>query len=158
MEFLNIRKVDGLLYKAKAFKQHIEREYGSLSMKCVVIEAPAKNFKRGKTNTNTTTMLISMNALVSQICFDLWDVYPIYYDVTSARKIAWPDVAFHKIVGSDIKKEEVLRQVMLLEPQANWICGTQSGKLIKQNFDMADSYTIGRAFLIDDGKHNTKFL
>jgi hypothetical protein len=44
-------------------------------------------------------------------------------------------------------KHQIWEQVVKLEPQINWKYGTRSRKLLDANYDMADSYIIGKCFI-----------
>jgi hypothetical protein len=85
-----------------------------------------------------------MNAMISGYLYRKFNREPIYYNVLSARKMAFPDLVIPQKFPN--KKYLIWESVMKAEPTLNWIYN-KNGKLADENFDMADSFVIGLAHI-----------
>jgi len=92
--------------------------------------------------------------MVSSYLYNHYDVEPIYYNVNTARKLAFQD--FKKQDNSEQTKHYIWERVMEMEPQINWKYGPKSRKLLKENFDMCDAYVIAIAHIVMMEKQKRK--
>lgn len=151
---VKMRSKQTIFEKLKQFQEHIQ-ELAGLDIKHIAIEEPLKRFAGKFSSADTIALLNHFNGMVSAICYTTWGVEPIYYNVNSARKTAYPNVKFGR--KSSEAKSQVREEVEKLEPHLNWIYGPKSRKLVDANFDMADAYTIGLCHLsILDKQRNLK--
>ena len=119
----------------------------------IAIEEPLKKFM-GKFSSATTIALLNFfNGMISSYLYLEFGMEPIYFNVNTAKSLAFgkrtkstDDEKTEK--GGNSAKHEVWKKVMELEPLINWKYGPRSMKLLDENYDMADAYTIGIAMLI----------
>jgi hypothetical protein len=127
------------------FKKNIEHLLDA-DIKYIAIEEPLKKFKGKFSSAHTIAILNFFNGMISSFMYNHFGVEPIYYNVNTARSLAFAD--FKGQGSSDQTKHYVWERVMEMEPQINWKYGPKSRKLLKENYDMCDSYTIGMAHII----------
>lgn len=107
----------------------------------IAIEEPLKKFKGKFSNANTIAVLNFFNGMISGYLYDKFKIEPIHYNVNTVRATIFPDIK--NIKEGPSLKYQVWEKVMKLEPQINWIYSKKTGKLIDENFDMADAYAVG---------------
>ena len=135
-------------------------------IKFIAIEEPLKKFAGKFSSAETISLLNFFNGMISSYLYNTFGIVPIYFNVNTARKLAFPpilkDKAKAKVQESEDGepkkgkskedkasiKYEVWTKVMEMEPLINWRYGQRSRKLLDENFDMADAYVIGIAMLI----------
>jgi len=83
--------------------------------------------------------------MVSATVFEMFGVEPIHYNVNTARKTAFPEYKAKQ--KSNENKHQIWTLVREREPHIVWKYGPKTAKLVDENFDMADAYTIGLAFI-----------
>lgn len=140
LSFLNLKKEKNLFEKAIAFKEEIEKYQGLVDT--VAIEEPLVMYQPGFSRAQILSKLSTFNGMCAVISFMVTKCEPVYYNVNTARKLAFPDMKFPK--GSD-RKAIVQAYVAKLWPEVDWPLGPRSGKLIKQCYDMADAAIIALA-------------
>lgn len=140
LSFLNLKKEKNLFEKAIAFKEEIEK-YKKL-ITSVAIEESLVAYRPGYSQAQILSKLSTFNGMCAIISFMVTNCEPVYYNVNTARKLAFPEMKFPK--GSD-RKEIVQQHVAKFWPEVRWPIGPKSGKLIKQSYDMADSAIISLA-------------
>lgn len=118
----------------------------------IAIEEPLKKFAGKFSSAQTIALLNFFNGMISGLCYKIWGKEPVYYNVNTARKIAYPNVNFGR--KSSEAKTQVWEEVAKLEPHLNWRYGPKSRKLMDENFDMSDAYTQGLCHLITLEKQN----
>lgn len=111
----------------------------------VVIEEPLKKFAGKFSSASTIAVLNFFNGMISSAIYDMFRVEPIYYNVNTARKTAFPGYKAKK--QSSENKHQIWTLVREREPHIVWKYGPKTAKLVTENFDMADAYTIGLAFI-----------
>lgn len=141
LEFLNLKREKNLFAKAIDFKDHISK-YKALNVKEIAIEEPLVMYKPGASRAQILSKLSMFNGMVSVICYMVFGIEPVYYNVNTARKRAFPDLKFAR--GED-RKMVVWAKVAETFPNVEWLYGPKSGKLVKTNFDMADAAVIALA-------------
>jgi len=138
LEFLNLKREKNLFAKALDFKDHIQK-YKALGVDRIAIEEPLVMYKPGAGRAQILSKLSTFNGMIAVICFMVFGVEPVYYNVNHARKTAFPDLKFKK---GDDRKMVVWAKVAETFPNVEWLYGPRSGKLVKTNFDMADAAVI----------------
>lgn len=141
LEFLNLKREKNLFNKAIDFKDHISK-YKGVGVSHIPIEEPLVMYKPGAGRAQILSKLSTFNGMVSVICYMVFGIEPIYYNVNTARKLAFPDLKFKK--GED-RKMAVWAKVAEKYPEVEWLYGPKSGNLVKTNFDMADAAVIALA-------------
>lgn len=138
-------KVEELIKKADAFKNHLEKykDYGIVK---VIIEEPLLN----SNNIFTVGTLIRYNSMILKMCYDIFNVVPTFISTYNARKYAFPDLVQPNNKGKyvlfggypkDIDKKHVIwEHVNAVCPEINWI-RDKNGKLKKECYDISDSVT-----------------
>lgn len=111
----------------------------------IAIEEPLEKFKGKYSSAHTIAVLNFFNGMVSSFLYSHFKIEPVYYNVNNARAVALP--------GFKIKKEgagtkhQIWEKVVEMEPQINWKYGIKNRKLSDVNYDMADSYIVGKCFI-----------
>lgn len=135
-------KGDSLFQKYDEFVNFMEEnQFHKFLIKEVVVEEPLKAFKGKFTNAETIQKLSQMNSMISLWCYKNYETEPVYYNVQTARKQAFPDLKLPQKEAN--KKYKIWEKVVEKEPQINWIYSKRTAQLSKENFDMADAYTVG---------------
>jgi hypothetical protein len=151
-------KVEELLKKADAFKDHLEkyRNYGIVK---IVIEEPLLN----SNNVYTVGTLIRYNSMILKECYDIFGIVPSFISTYNARKYAFPDLVQSNDKGRQVlfgglpkdidKKKIIWEHVNAVCPEINWLYD-KNGKLKKENFDISDGVTcvIGYINMIKNSK------
>jgi len=145
LEYIKFNSKLTIFQKFKEFKKQIEGIL-ALNITQVVIEEPLKKFKGKFSSASVLAILNFFNGMISSFLYDHFGVEPIYYNVNNARKLAFGD-DFKSPGKGEQTKHYVWEKVMTLEPQINWKYGPKSRKLLKENYDMADSYVIALAHI-----------
>jgi hypothetical protein len=140
-------KGDTLFEKVDEFINFMEEnEFDKFLIKNIAVEEPLKVFKGKFSNADTIQKLTAMNYMVSFWCYKNYNIHPRHYNVQTIRKTAFPDLKLPKKELN--KKHKVWEQVMKLEPQINWIYSSRTHKLTNENYDMADSYAVGKMDIV----------
>lgn len=129
-----------LFQRLLLFEEHM-KEISTLKVEHISIEEPLKKFTGKFSSAQTIAVLNQFNGMVSAICHKIWKIEPAYYNVSTARKTAFPNVKFGR--KSSESKVQVWEEVSKLEPQLNWKYGPKSRKLVDENYDMCDAYCVG---------------
>lgn len=143
--------------KLEEFKKTTEY-FKKFPIKFIAIEEPLKKFMGKYSSADTIALLNFFNGMISSYLYLEFKIEPFYFNVNNARSLAFGKMAVSKDegeTGGNSKKHEVWKKVMQLEPLINWRYGPKSRKLLDENYDMADSYTIGLAMLITIDKQNS---
>lgn len=139
VEFVNLKKEKDLLLKALLFKDYITENLVNLNITSIAIEEPLVMYKPGFSRAQILSRLSMFNGMISTMCLMIFDVKPVYYNVNTARKTALPSLKFHP---GDDRKQRVLEAISELYPDIRWVRGIRSGKMLDENYDMADSIVI----------------
>lgn len=159
-------KMEELFKKVEIFEKEFLSHYSDVGITRIVIEEPLLQ----SNNVYTIATLLRFNGMISKSCYDTIGVVPEFISSYDARKYAFPELmAVRKakkdgtplpekqiaknspvLFGGyafDIDKKSVIWELVSdLEPQIMWLFDKNS-KLKKENFDMTDAYTCGRAYM-----------
>jgi hypothetical protein len=147
---MNYVKFNSKLSKFERLQEFINhtKHLVGMPIKHIAIEEPLKKFQGKFSSADTIAILNFFNGLISSYLYTTFGVEPIYYNVRTVRATAFPGFKVEDKESSNSTKHEVWKRVMELEPQINWKYGLKSRKLLEENYDMADSYAVGRAHII----------
>lgn len=145
-------KTEELIIKADLYGEFIKK-YAKMKTKIkhIVIEEPLLR----SNNVNTVGTLLRFNGMVTKITYDTIGVVPEYLSTYEARKNAFPElmqpgankkpVLFGSYPKDTDKKMVIWEKVSERDPNIKWLLDSK-GALKKENFDMADSYTVALAY------------
>ena len=142
LDHIKFNSKNTMFEKLEKFKEKIEH-YSNVEIKYIVIEEPLKKFMGKFSNADTISKLNFFNGMISSYLYLELGVEPLYINVNTARKTAFPDL---KLNQKDIK-HAVWNEVKNCEPKINWKYSTRTQKLMQENYDMSDAYCVGRANL-----------
>jgi hypothetical protein len=144
-------KLEEMLNKSSLFRKKLE-EYVNVGVVRVVIEEPLLN----SNNAYTIGTLLRYNTLISKEVYDVLGIVPEYISTYNSRKLAFPELVQKNEKGKFVlfggypkdcdKKEIIWQLVSKREPQIQWLY-TRNNTLKKENFDMADAYTVVLSYL-----------
>jgi len=146
-------KTEELIKKADLYAEFIKK-YAKMKTKIkhVVIEEPLLR----SNNVNTVGTLLRFNGMVTKITYDIIGVVPEYVSTYEARKNAFPElmqpgsnkkpVLFGAYSKDTDKKMVIWEKVSERDPNIKWLLDAK-GALKKENFDMADAYTVCLSYM-----------
>jgi len=144
--YVNLKKEKGLLNKAIVLKSELEKYVDIVDH--VAIEEPLVMFKEGFSRAQILSMLSQFNGMGQFMSFMLYNCVPIMYNVSTGRKLAFPNLKFPR--GS--KRKELVQQRCAKEyPDVDWPFKPKAKhpdgtpKLKDECYDMADAIVIARA-------------
>lgn len=140
LNYVKFRAKLSLFEKLKEFKKHF-KFLEDADIQHIVIEEPLKKFVGKFSSASTIAILNFFNGMVSASVYEMFGVEPIHYNVNTARKTAFPEYKAKK-KGNE-NKHQIWTLVREREPHIVWKYGPRSAKLVGENFDMSDAYTIG---------------
>jgi len=138
-------KEKNLFKKLDYFIEFIKK-YEYIKFTQIVIEKELLKFSGKFSNADTLNKLTRINALISGFLYKTYNIEPIYYNVQTARKTAFPNLTIPQNHPS--KKTLIWEAVMKTEPTINWEYG-KTGKLIEGTLDATDAYVVGMAYIVD---------
>ena len=142
LDCVKFRDKQTLFQKIDMFKDKI-KHYEVAEVTHIIIEEPLKKFAGKFSNATTISILNNFNGMLSAYLYLTFGVEPEFINVQTARKTAFPEL---KLNTPEVK-HEVWKKVVVCEPKINWRYSSKTGKLMDENYDMSDSYVVGRAFL-----------
>ena len=152
---LNCVKFNSNLTKFERLEEFkkVTEYFKKFPIKYIAIEEPLKKFAGKFSSADTIALLNFFNGMISSYLYLEFGIEPFYFNVNNARSLAFGKQKSSTSTeseggGGNSKKHEVWNKVMQLEPLIQWRYGPKSRKLLDENYDMADAYTIGLAMLI----------
>jgi len=137
-DYIDLRKVSGLLHKAQAVENYINNNLKEVKIEHIFIEQALMFFRRGGSTAKTMAILQNFNGVVSWLCFKLLGLEPQYITPISARSKCGIKVPRGK------KAKEVVME-HFLESKEFPIDYTRYGNVQKYCYDMADAVVVSRA-------------
>jgi hypothetical protein len=137
-DYVDLRKVSGLLHKAQAVENYINNNLKEVKIEHIFIEQALMFFRRGGSTAKTMAILQNFNGVVSWLCFKLLGLEPQYITPISARSKCGIKVPRGK------KAKEVVME-HFLETKEFPIDYTRYGNVQKYCYDMADAVVVSRA-------------
>lgn len=147
---LNYIKFKGkitIFEKLKEFKKRMAfLDNDETEIDYIVIEEPLKKFAGKYSSASTIAILNFFNGMISACVYEMFGVEPIHYNVNTARKTAFPGEYKAKRKSAE-NKHQIWTLVRDKEPHIIWKYGPRSHKLVAENYDMADAYTIAKCHI-----------
>jgi hypothetical protein len=137
-DYIDLRKVSGLLHKAQAVENYINNNLKEVKIEHIFIEQALMFFRRGGSTAKTMATLQNFNGVVSWLCFKLLELEPQYITPISARSKCGIKVPRGK------KAKEVVME-HFLESKEFPIDYTRYGNVQKYCYDIADAVVVSRA-------------
>ena len=144
LNYVKFRNKITIFEKLKEFKKQVAFLKDN-DIQYIVIEEPLKKFAGKYSSASTIAILNFFNGMISASVYEMFGVEPIHYNVNTARKTAFPDYKAKR--DSKSNKHQVWTLVRDLEPHIVWKYGPRSHKLVDENYDMADAYTIAKCHI-----------
>jgi len=140
------KKEKCLFKKLDAFILYLDNKYKGIEFDDIAIEKSLVHFKSKFSSADVISKLTTMNALVSGFLYKRFNVLPIFYNVQTARSLAFPGIKFTKQEKS--AKYIVWEAFIKIYPTINWEYSKRTHKLIDQTFDSVDAAVIGIAHIV----------
>ena len=137
-DYIDLRKVSGLLHKAQAVENYINNNLKEVKIEHIFIEQALMFFRRGGSTAKTMAILQNFNGVVSWLCFKLLGLEPQYITPISARSKCGIKVPRGK------KAKEVVME-HFLESKEFPIDYTRYGNVQKYCYDIADAIVVAKA-------------
>lgn len=137
--YISLKKEKGLLNKARLLQSELEAQ--KIMPDHVAIEAPLVMFKEGFSRAQVLSMLSQFNGMSQFMTFLLYKVDPILYNVSTARKLSYPDLKFPR----GTKRKELVQERTALEYPDIEFPLKRTGRLKDECYDMCDAVVIARA-------------
>jgi len=137
-DYIDLRKITGLLHKAKVVEDYIIHNLQEQDIKHVFIEQALMFFRRGGSTAKTMSTLQNFNGVVSWLCFKLLELEPQYVTPISARSKC----------GIKIPRGKKAKDVVMehfLESGEFPIDYTRYGNVQKYCYDIADAVIVAKA-------------
>lgn len=144
LDYIKFDSKKNLFEKFDEFKKKISHLL-KFEITAIAIEEPLQKFQGKFSSAHTISILNFFNGMISSFLYNHFKIEPIYYNVNNARSVVLPGFKIKKDGAST--KHQIWEKVVEMEPQINWKYGIKSRKLLEENYDMADSYIIGRCFI-----------
>jgi hypothetical protein len=144
LDYIEFNSKNSLFEKLDAFKKKISHLL-KLEITSIAIEEPLKKFKGKYSSANVISVLNFFNGMISSFLYNFFNIEPVYYNVKNARATVFPGLIISE--EGEKMKHKIWENVMEMEPQINWIYGKKNRTLLPVNYDMADSYVIGKCFI-----------
>jgi len=144
MDFVKFDSKKSLFEKLETFKDKLCHLL-KFEITSIAIEEPLQKFQGKFSSAHTISILNFFNGMISSFLYNHFKIEPIYYNVNNARSVVLPGFKIKKEGAST--KHQIWEKVVEMEPQINWKYGIKSRKLLEENYDMADSYIIGKCFI-----------
>ena len=137
-DYIDLRKVSGLLHKAQAVEDYINNNLKEVKIEHIFIEQALMFFRRGGSTAKTMAILQNFNGVVSWLCFKLLGLEPQYITPISARSKC----------GIKVPRGKKAKEVVIehfLESKEFPIDYTRYGNVQKYCYDIADAVVVSRA-------------
>ncbi len=137
-DYIDLRKISGLLHKAKVVEDYMLHNLKDEKIEHVFIEQALMFFRRGGSTAKTVSTLQNFNGVVSWLCFKLLELEPQYVTPISARSKCGIKVPRGK------KAKDVVME-HFLESGEFPIDYTRYGNVQKYCYDIADAVVVAKA-------------
>jgi hypothetical protein len=141
LNYVKFKDKLGVFEKLEEFKKAISH-LENVKIKRIAIEEPLQRMQGKFSSAHTIAILNFFNGMVSAYVYSLFKVIPIHYNVNSIRSTVFKGIKEDITEKGEIK-HKVWNKVKELEPQINWKYGIRSAKLLPENYDMSDAYSVG---------------
>jgi|TARA_Y100000361_G_scaffold147124_1_gene158320 Holliday junction resolvasome RuvABC endonuclease subunit len=137
-DYIDLRKVGGLLHKAQAVENYINQNLLQHNIDYIFIEEALMFFKRGGSTAKTMSVLQRFNGVVSWLCFKSLNIEPRYVTPISARSRCGIKVPRGKKAKDVVMEHFVQSGEFPIEY-------TRYGNVQKYCYDIADAVVVAKA-------------
>lgn len=134
------------LYKKLTFFTEFMQKYKHIKFTEYAVEEPLKAFKGRFSNANVIQMLTQFNAMISTYFYLEHRLSPVYYNVQTARKTAFPALTIPK--GHPNVKDLIWESFSNAHPTINWNYSPKTFKLVDGTYDSVDAAVVGLAHIV----------
>jgi len=137
-DYIDLRKIGGLLNKAQAVEDYINQNLLDKKIDYIFIEEALMFFRRGGSTAKTMSVLQRFNGIVSWICFKSLNIEPRYITPISARSRC----------GIKVPRGKKAKEVVIehfIQSQEFQIDYTRYGNVQKYCYDIADAIVVAKA-------------
>jgi len=145
LNYIKFRRKLTLFEKLAEFKKKLSFLEES-NIQHIAIEEPLKRFAGKHSSASTIAVLNFFNGMISSSVYEMFGIEPIHYNVNTARKTAFPEEFKPRKKSAD-NKHQIWTIVREMEPHIVWKYGPRSHKLVVENYDMCDAYTVGKCHI-----------
>ena len=145
LSYVKLSKKDKSLFKKLDEFIEYMKKYEQFTFTEIAIEEPLLRFAGKFSNANTIQKLTQMNSLISGYLYKKYNIEPVYYNVQTARKTAFPALTIPK--GSPNSKYLIWKAFVEKYPTINWEYSKRTFKLVNETFDAVDSAVVGLAHI-----------
>ena len=138
-DFRNKRKYPTFFSKVEAARLHLAEIHKRHKIEQIYIEQSLSRFRPGFSSAKTILTLSKFNGILSWLCYDMFNIEPIYLSVGSARKACGIQVPR----GENAK--EIVLKILLDKEDSFSVEYTKYGNPVPGSYDRADSIVIARA-------------
>ncbi len=148
--YIDLSKKKGLFEKASAVEQYITKLSNTHAIEKVFIEENLQSFRSGFSSAQTISTLAKFNGIVSFICFKMFKVEPIFFNVNSARKMLGIKLIRKKDGGLPTKEQLRVwaeKNIDYRWPVKVLKSGPRKGHTVPdpKSYDMIDAYIVCKA-------------
>jgi Holliday junction resolvasome RuvABC endonuclease subunit len=147
--YICLRKHKDIFKKSAEIKRAMQDIKEKYDIKEIAVEQNLQAFRPGLSSAATLMKLAQFNGIVQWICFEVFNIPAISFNVNTARKTVGLKVKRKDVLST---KEQVLQWVQGQEPDVQWPVklvtrGRNKGqtKHVPECYDMADAYVIAKA-------------
>lgn len=147
--YICLKKYNTLFEKAAEIKRAMQDVKKKFDIKEIAVEENLQAFRPGLSSAGTLMKLAQFNGVVQWICYEVFSIPAISFNVNTARKTVGLKIRKKDPVST---KDQVLEWVQFQEKEIIWPMnevsrGRNKGqiKFATECYDMADSYVIAKA-------------
>jgi len=144
LDYVKFDSKHSIFQKLEEFKRKFNNLL-KLDITAIAIEEPLQKFQGKFSSAHVISILNFFNGMVSSFLYSHFKIEPIYYNVNNARATVLPGFKINRDGAKT--KHQIWEKVVEMEPQINWKYGIKSRKLLDENYDMADSYIVGKCYI-----------
>jgi len=144
LNYIKFKNKISIFEKLAEFKKKM-KFLEEVDVQQIAIEEPLKKFAGKYSSASTIAILNFFNGMISACVYEMFGIEPIYYNVNTARKTAFPEYKAKR--KSAENKHQIWTIVRDREPHIVWKYGPRSHKLTTENYDMCDAYTVGKCHI-----------
>ena len=150
-DHIDLRKKKCVFEKAQHVEDYLTQIKTSAKITHIYIEQPFTFFNSGGSSAKTMAILQKFNGIVSWLCWDLFNIKPIYIGATQARKTYGVKVPRGK------KAKLVVLEHVLKTEETFSIEYTRHNNPKAESYDRADAIVIAKAgAILEKEKQNEK--
>ena len=150
--YICLKKHKDIFKKSAEIKRAMCSIKEKYNIKEIAVEQNLQAFRPGLSSAATLMKLAQFNGIVQWICFEVFNIPAISFNVNTARKTVGLKIKRKDTLST---KDQVLKWARSQEPSVVWPVKTMSRgrnkgqvRFINECYDMADAYVIAKASYI----------